>query len=117
MTAYIDTVQEDTLSSFPLMLEAQHVDTSSLLTTFIGKAQSTSDHPEDGVYDTVLMALTDSMGKMLTRNLFYTAISRARRCVQLYGSMQAVDTAMQRSPAPRRSMLVPKTRRRMAEIS
>lgn len=68
-------------------------------------------------YDTLLMALTDSMGKMLTRNLFYTAISRARRCVRLYGGMQAVDTAMQRSPAPRRSMLVPKTRRRMAEIS
>ena len=55
MTAYIDTVQEDTLSSYPLMLEAQHVDTSSLLTTFIGKAQSTSDHPEDGVYQKAMV--------------------------------------------------------------
>ena len=55
MTAYIDTVQEDTLSTYPLMLEAQHVDSGSLLTTFLSKARSTSDHPEDGVYQKAMV--------------------------------------------------------------
>ena len=55
MTNYIDTVQEDTLSSYPLMLEAQHVDTGSLLTTFMGKARSSSEHPDDGVYQKAMI--------------------------------------------------------------
>lgn len=50
MTAYIDTVQEETLSSYPLTLEAQHIDVSTLLETFIGKAQSISEHEKDAVY-------------------------------------------------------------------
>ena len=64
MTAYINTVQEDTLSSYPLMLEAQHVDTSSLVTTFIGKAKSASNHEDDGVYQKEM--LYELMNAMLT---------------------------------------------------
>ena len=55
MTAYIDTVQEDTLSSYPLVLEAQHTDSSSLLTTFMGKARSSAKHPDDGVYQKTML--------------------------------------------------------------
>ena len=40
MTTYINLVQEDTLSSYPLMLEAQHVDLGTLMNTFIGAAES-----------------------------------------------------------------------------
>ncbi len=50
MTAYIDTVQEDTLASYPLTLEATHMDVTSLLTSFIGAAQSGHDHDKDAVY-------------------------------------------------------------------
>jgi putative ABC transport system permease protein len=49
-TNYIDAVQEDTLSSYPLTLEAQHVDIGTLLETFMGKAKSTSEHGKDAVY-------------------------------------------------------------------
>ncbi len=49
-----------------------------------------------------------------SRNLFYTAISRARKQVQLYGSRQAVGIAMQKELSPRLSMLVEKTRVLMA---
>jgi putative ABC transport system permease protein len=49
-TTYINAVQEDTLSSYPLTLEAQHVDLGTLITTFMGKAQSTSEHENDAVY-------------------------------------------------------------------
>ena len=50
MTTYIDTVQEDTLSSYPLTLEETHTDMSSLLVSFMGNAQSSGDHDKDAVY-------------------------------------------------------------------
>ena len=60
-------------------------------------------------YDTILLPLCMSMHRMLSRNLFYTAISRAKERVILYGDPQAVDIAMQTSLPKRKSMLVSKT--------
>ncbi len=54
-TTYIDTVQEDTLSSYPLTLEAQHADLGTLIETFMGKAQSTHDHEKDAVYQKAML--------------------------------------------------------------
>lgn len=50
MTTYIDTVQEETLSSYPLTLEAQHLDMSTLLTMFMGTAESEEEHDKDAIY-------------------------------------------------------------------
>ncbi len=50
MTTYIDTIQEETLSSYPLTLEAAHMDMGSLMATFIGQASSTQEHEMDRVY-------------------------------------------------------------------
>ena len=50
MTTYINTLQEDTLSSYPLTIEATHTDMSTLMTTFMGAAQSAHDHENDAVY-------------------------------------------------------------------
>ncbi len=50
MTTYINTLQEDTLASYPLTLEAQHLDMGSLLATFAGQAQGTHAHENDAVY-------------------------------------------------------------------
>ncbi|MBE5874209.1 MAG: ABC transporter ATP-binding protein, partial [Lachnospiraceae bacterium] len=50
MTTYIDTVQEDTLSSYPLMLESQHLDMGTLLVTFMDLAESDTEHEKDAVY-------------------------------------------------------------------
>ncbi len=55
MTAYIDTVQEDTLSSYPLMLEAKHMDLGTILETFAGTAQSIEKHDNDAVYQKAMM--------------------------------------------------------------
>lgn len=54
-TAYIDTVQEDTLSSYPLTLEAQHADLGKLIETFMGKAESSRDHEKDAVYQKAML--------------------------------------------------------------
>ena len=49
-TAYIDAVQEDTLSSYPLTLQSQEMDLGSLMEEFIDAAQSTDEHQLDDVY-------------------------------------------------------------------
>ena len=59
-------------------------------------------------YDTILMPITDSFGNMMYRNLIYTAISRARQRVILFGSRNALSSAMQRPAKERRSQLVQK---------
>ena len=61
-------------------------------------------------YDTILMPVARKFSSMMIRNLLYTAVSRARKQVILFGELEALDTAMQCVPRKRRSMLVPKTR-------
>ena len=55
MTTYINTVQEDTLSSYPLTIEATTVDLGSLMTAFMETAQSGVEHEKDGVYSKPLV--------------------------------------------------------------
>ncbi len=65
MTNYINTVQEDTLASYPLTLEATHMDMGTLLETFMGKAQSSGNHELDAVYQkTMFYDLVNSLNSM-----------------------------------------------------
>lgn len=67
MTNYINAVQEDTLSSYPLTLEAQHVDIGTLMRTFIGAAKSSHDHDKDAVYAKgMIYDLINSLNNMET---------------------------------------------------
>ncbi|MBO5787008.1 MAG: ABC transporter ATP-binding protein/permease [Clostridia bacterium] len=50
MTTYINTLQEDTLSSYPLTLESQHMDIGSLLSAFMSEAASNEAHENDAIY-------------------------------------------------------------------
>ena len=54
-TAYINAVQEDTLSAYPLTLESQTMDLSSLMETFIGNAESMGEHENDAVYQKAMV--------------------------------------------------------------
>ncbi len=49
-TTYIDTVQEETLSSYPLTLESQNMDLASVMQAFIGAASSSGEHEKDAIY-------------------------------------------------------------------
>ena len=65
LTTYIDMVQEETLSSYPLTLEAQSLDLSSLMTTFMGKAQSIGQHENDAIYEkTMVYDLVDALSSL-----------------------------------------------------
>lgn len=44
---YIDDIQEDTLSSYPIMIQAESVDLSSLMTTLMGLNADDEEHAHD----------------------------------------------------------------------
>ena len=57
MTTYINAVQEDTLSSYPLTLEATTVDITTLMQTFLGIDSDDKDtHELDAIYSQSVMA-------------------------------------------------------------
>ena len=49
---YINTVQENTLSSYPLTIMSRSVDLSSLVENITGQAENREEHPLDKVYST-----------------------------------------------------------------
>lgn len=62
MKTYIDSVQEETLSSYPITLESQHVDLASLMQAFAGAAKSEHDHELDAVYQkSIIMDLVNAL--------------------------------------------------------
>lgn len=65
MTNYINTVQEDTLSSYPLTLEAQHMDLGSFMQSFISSTVSNSNHDKDAVYQkTVVYDMVNALANI-----------------------------------------------------
>ena len=50
LTKYIDDVQEEALSSYPLTIEEKHTDLSMIMETFMGIDQKDSSHEDDAVY-------------------------------------------------------------------
>lgn len=50
MTTYIDTVQEEALSSYPLTIQDATIDMSSLMQTFMGMNSEDKQHELDAVY-------------------------------------------------------------------
>ncbi|MGN0620392.1 MAG: ATP-binding cassette domain-containing protein [Porcipelethomonas sp.] len=49
-TNYINTVQEETLSSYPLTINKTETDLSTVMETFMGAAESSEKHENDAVY-------------------------------------------------------------------
>lgn len=68
MTTYINTIQEDTLASYPLTLESQSMDMTSLMEIFMGNAKSESEHEYDAVYQKgMLYEMINSLNTMETK--------------------------------------------------
>ncbi len=65
---YIDRVQEDTLSSYPITIEAESMDMSSLVTSLMGvhgEAEDSGTHKLDAVYsNTIMYDLLNSLTSM-----------------------------------------------------
>jgi exodeoxyribonuclease V alpha subunit len=54
-------------------------------------------------YDNILLPWTISMGRQLQRTLLYTAITRAKRRVVVFGQWEAVQRAVQNSEQAKRN--------------
>ncbi len=64
-TNYISYVQESTLSSYPITLEAQHVSIGTLMETFVGAAEQKEPHENDAVYQKpVLYDLVNTLSRI-----------------------------------------------------
>ena len=56
VNAYIDSVQRETLSGYPIQLEAESVDLSSLITTLMDtQGKDGPGHPLDKVYESIVL--------------------------------------------------------------
>ncbi len=55
VNAYINSVQEETLSSYPITLQAETTDMSGLMLTLMGAAGDATNHEKDAVYANVVM--------------------------------------------------------------
>lgn len=79
---------------------------------YLAPAYAATVHKVQGSeYDTVLLPVSKRFSPLLTRNLFYTAISRAKKRVILVGDSEALEYALKNSPARRYSMLAEKVER------
>ena len=64
---YINTIQEETLSSYPLTIQKTNTDLSALMETFIGSATSDSTHSNDAVYKkSAIYDMMDALNNMET---------------------------------------------------
>ena len=67
MTTYINIIQEETLSSYPLTIQAESINMGSLMLSFMGSAQSAGEHDKDAVYQkTMLYDLVNALNNMET---------------------------------------------------
>ena len=66
MTAYIDAVQEETLTAYPLTLEAKTMDMTSLMQSFMN-AGGDHDHDKDAIYkDPIIADLVNALSELET---------------------------------------------------
>lgn len=97
-TAYINHVQEATLSSYPITLESSSMDVMSLMESFMNSGDKEPDHPLDAVYkDQVIGELVDALAKANTGEndlaSFKTYLDKeiAKDGSQLNGAVSAVQ--------------------------
>ena len=65
---YIDRVEEDTLSSYPITIQRETVDFGSMMTAMMGR-NSSGEHEDDRVYSNDIMSgMMDSMISEINRN-------------------------------------------------
>lgn len=66
---YIDKVQEDTLSSYPLSIEKQTLNVANFMSVISGVGESTEEHDLDKIYtNSIMTEFIDTMMKEVTQN-------------------------------------------------
>ena len=97
MTAYINTVQEEALSSYPITIEDSTIDMSSLMSAFIQAAQASEGHELDAVYQK--SAIYDMMNALNNLDMQENDLAAFKTFLQeqmqegseLYGSVSGIQ--------------------------
>ena len=67
MTGYINHVQQTTLTSYPLTLEAKTMDMGALMESFLGGGEEGEEHGKDAIYkDPIIGELVNALAKVET---------------------------------------------------
>lgn len=67
--SYIAKVQEDTLSSYPISIESQTVDMTSMMENMMGKGREEENHDLDKVYSrNIMTGMIESMSAQMSKN-------------------------------------------------
>ena len=92
---YIDRVQEDTLSSYPISIEAESVDMGSIITSLMGANEDGLKHKRDKVYpNTVMYELMNALNSAETVENNLTLF---KRYLETNHKMQEAVSALQYS--------------------
>ena len=68
-TAYINHVQENTLSSYPLTIEEETVDMTSLMQSFMNVGGKETEHDKDAIYkDPIIAEMVEALSKVETND-------------------------------------------------
>lgn len=79
---------------------------------YLELAYATTVHKVQGSeFDTIILPVSKGFSRLWTRNLFYTAISRAKKRVILIGDAEALEFALKNTLPQRYSMLAEKANR------
>lgn len=108
VAAYIRSLEETVLEQKMELVKLQSL--TEQLVNLRKKMYGQSSEKVQYVSGEQLSMYQDFFYGMLSRNLLYTAISRAKKELILFGDMQALDIAVQKRLPQRKSMLVAKTR-------
>ena len=97
-TNYINFVQEATLSSYPLTIQAEHTDMSSMLQAFMDSAKSSGKHQDDAVYEkTALYDLVNAINSSETKQndlksfMAYIEEQKSNKDSKLYSALSGVQ--------------------------
>lgn len=67
--AYITSVEEDTLSNYPIAIEETSVDFTDMMAAMMGNNTETKEHPKDKIYsNNVLSQMANTMVEKITKN-------------------------------------------------
>ncbi len=71
LNAYINKVEEDTLSSYPIALQESTVDISDMITSMMGEAENQTEHENDKIYSNNIMTemIESTLTGVSTNNL------------------------------------------------
>ena len=97
-TNYINFVQEATLSSYPLTIQAEHTDMSSMLQAFMDSAKSSGKHQDDAIYEkTALYDLVNAINSTETKQndlksfMAYIEEQKSDKESKLYSALSGVQ--------------------------